>query len=195
MNYLIAYETKIVNKVKISEFEIADFNDYDCYICAGYTEDNNFTNLINNIYNIKDSFVFDKNSQYKNEISNNIYFYNLDIDTVRTQNTANLSYFYNTYNDIFLKMNINGNEFKWLNTIDMYYLLKFKQILINFYPENIDISVQQICFDKLNYTHYIVSIIENKNTKIIVFLRKDIYDNYIENQLVGITIDKVADLK
>lgn len=199
MNSLFNFDTnKIdkIDKIKISEIEIANYDYYDCYICAGYDNDNNFTNEINNIFNIKDAFVFDKNYQYKNEILTNINFYNLSIDSIRSKNTANLSYFYNKYYDIFLRMNINGNEFRWLNFIDMYYLLRFKQIIIYLYTQNIDISIQKICFDKLNFTHYIVSIVDYENFKIIVYLRKDIYDNDKNNEskLIGITIDKVSKL-
>ena len=137
----------------------------------------------------------------KNLLLDGIIFYNLDIDTKRTINTANLSYFYNTYKDIFIKINLQGKEYKWLYSIDMFYLLRFKQIVIYYYLEQEDELKQNVCYEKLNFTHNIVSLWENDNFIIVVYLRKDIYNNKnnIENNdnesnLIGITIENVAEL-
>ena len=39
----------------------------------------------------------------------------------------------NKYNDIFLKIDIEGGEYPWLLTIDELQLTKFKQIIIEFH--------------------------------------------------------------
>ena len=95
-------------------------------------------------------------------------------------------------------MDMSGKEYKWWYSIDMYCLLKFKQIVINFYEDINNILNQQLCYDKLNYTHYIINIIKNEHSTKVVYLRKDIYKEYddfiCEKDLIGITIDNVADL-
>lgn len=198
---LMTNDNKNIRKINISDIYVADIDNYDCYICAGYNEDKDFTENICRIYNIENSFVFDKNENVKNILSDKIIFYNLDIDIKRTINTANLSHFYNSYKNIFLKMNLHGKEFKWLYSIDMFYLLRFKQIVIYYYLEQEDELRQNICFEKLSFTHNIISLSENESYIIVVYLRKDIYDNdnniekyKDENNLIGITIENVAEL-
>lgn len=214
------------DKILISNIIFANVDDYDCFICAGFNFQNNLNNdnndndnndksfieSIKNTFNIRDYFILDKNPDVKNYIPENTTFYNLDIDSIRSKTTANLSYFCNNYENIFLKMNVNGKEFDWLFSLKIESLLKFKQIIMYFYENNNNNIVnQKICFDKLNYTHNIVYIFhdENENENVdnnnnnnnnngtfvrVIYLRKDIdigYDNY-SSDLVGITIDNVV---
>lgn len=202
---------KKIDKIIISNITIADIKDYDCFICAGFTDDNNFLKELCEIFYIHNIFVFDKDKNVKNLLHDNVNFYNLEIGIKRTNKTANLSYFYGKYKNIFLKMNLFGIEFSWLYSVDMFYLLNFKQIIIYYYFDCEDISKQNICLEKIGYTHDIISISEYEKYIIVTYLRKKIYENDIDfkdmdnenkkyyihdtdDDIVGITIDKVAEL-
>lgn len=202
MTFFTLDKIKYTDKIKIQDIFIADVKDYDCYICAGYENDNDFTIEFNKLFNNDKSFnifIFDKKT-YKTVFANNVYFYNLEICFNKSKHTANLSYFNDNFKNIFLKMDIKGREIKWLYSIDMNFLFKFKQIVMFFYYDKLSENNlnEQICYDKLNYTHYIININKTDDYVQVVYLRKDIYDEYAdsiyEKDLFGITIDNVADL-
>ena len=50
-------------------------------------------------------------NNYPYEYTKNITFYKRNIAPFKSENTANLSYFTDNYNDIFLKMDIEGSEY------------------------------------------------------------------------------------
>jgi len=67
----------------------------------------------------------------------------------------------NTYNNIFLKIDIEGGEYPWLLQIDETQLNKFKQIVIEFHGITndgwgCDYYYKMKCLEKLSKTHYIV---------------------------------------
>lgn len=222
MNYFTS--DKIVrfdDKILISDIVVANVDGYDCFICAGFSVKNDendendknndkyFIECLRETFTIQNYFIFDKDPDAKNFIPENILFCNLDIDKVRSKSTANLSYFCNTYENIFLKMELGGKEINWLFSLDMYALLKFKQIIIYFFENEDNKLNQNVCFDKLNYTHKIIHIFQNdsndsNNAKYIrvTYLRKDIYDEYkndyidenenVDENIIGITIENIV---
>jgi hypothetical protein len=92
---------------------------------------------------------------------------------------------------LFLKMDIEGHEYKWLLSLNETQLNKFKQITIEFHKINEDSPdvphLNKIaCFEKLNNTHYIIHIHGNnygkKTNNIphvveITYIRKDLFEN------------------
>ena len=72
-----------------------------------------------------------------------------------------MSYLINKYNNIFLKMDIEGGEYPWLLSIDESQLTKFKQIVIEFHGITnngwgCDYDNKIKCLQKLSNTHFII---------------------------------------
>jgi hypothetical protein len=119
---------------------------YDCYITVGISDQDGFTvDFLNQLkINKSDSYVFN--------------------------NTINLYDVINRYNNVFLKMDIEGSEWEWLCTLDENTLNKISQIAIelhgitntsyhnnfNFNCFNTTIDEKISCIEKLNKTHYII---------------------------------------
>jgi hypothetical protein len=117
--------------------------EYDCYISVGKDENDNKS--------FSDDFI----EKYKIK-ENNIFIIN---------NDQNISCFTNnlidTYNNVFLKMNIEGGEYEWLLNIDENQLKKIKQMIIQFhgitsngYETNYNDKIK--CLRKLTLTHYLI---------------------------------------
>ena len=128
--------------------------------------------------------------KYPYEYTNNITFYRRNISPFKTDRTSNLSYFTDNYNDIFLKMDIEGHEFPWLNSLTEEQLNKFKQIVIEFHgihdnSWDTNLSDKIDCFRKLSKTHYAIHIHGNNwdgitnripNVIEVTYIRKNVID-------------------
>jgi hypothetical protein len=139
---------------------------YDFYISAGVSNEESFSRDFINLYGMNklNCAAFDGTiDKYPREYTDNIYFYKRNISPVRSNTTSNLKYFIDNYNDIFLKMDIEGGEYPWLLSLTNEQLLKFKQIVIEFHGINdnswdIKHSSKIECFKKIHETHYAVHI-------------------------------------
>jgi hypothetical protein len=115
---------------------------------------------------------------------------------------ANLSHLINTYNNIFLKMDIEGCEYPWLLSLTDDNLKKIKQIVIEFHGINDDswnakYNDKLECFKKLFNTHYLIhahgnnfSGLQNKIPDVIelTYLRKDILNEEPELNIIQLPI-------
>lgn len=139
---------------------------YDCYISAGVGNEESFSrDFIREQNMTKDnSFAFDGTIlSYPYEYTEQITFFRKNIGNHETNKTTNLSNYTNTYNNIFLKMDIEGGEYEWLSGITLEQLSKFKQIVIEFhYMNTADKSWglyqnhKKDCLQKLATTHYLI---------------------------------------
>ena len=133
-------------------------------------------------------------NKYPNNYTDKIIFYKKNISPIRSNTTANLSYFTKNFNNIFLKMDIEGSEYSWMLSLTEDQLKKFKQIVIEFHgindnSWNTNLSDKIKCFEKLSNTHYAVHIHGNNygnltknipNTVEITYIRKDTINYYPE---------------
>lgn len=168
---------------------------YDFYISAGVSNEESFSRDFIEMYNMNksNSAAFDgtiKNYPYK--YTNKITFYKRNIAPYKNNENANLSYFMDNYNDIFLKMDIEGAEYPWLLSLSEQQLRKFKQIVIEFHGINDDgwnttLNDKIKVFNKLSTTHYAIHIhgnncagLTNKIPDVveITYIRKDAI-NYV----------------
>ncbi len=139
---------------------------YDCYISAGVSDEESFSRDFINLYkmNIYNSYAFDGTiSEYPRRYTDKINFVRKNISPFLTQNTANLSNLISMYNNIFLKMDIEGSEYPWILSLSREQLTKFKQITIEFHGINDDswgtnFNDKVTCFKKLSETHYPIHI-------------------------------------
>ncbi len=199
IDYLKVYDCK--NKIRLGNnfdggyvFIDMPLNSYDCYISAGVSNEESFSRDFINKYNMNshNSFAFDGTiNNYPYEYTNKITFYKKNIAPYQSPHHANLRYFINNYNNIFLKMDIEGCEFPWLNSLENHGLNKFKQIVIEFHGINDDswnsaYNDKLEVFKKLNITHYLVHVHGNNhssNTNNIpdvieaTYVRKDYFTN------------------
>jgi hypothetical protein len=144
---------------------------YDCYISAGVSDEESFSRDFIEKYGEQtstnglceyNSFAFDATIyQYPYEYTNKISFIKKNIGPANTANETNLSYLMDKYRNIFLKMDIEGGEYPWLNYTTENQLGHFKQIVIEFHGITNDgwncANVDKIaCLQKLANTHYLV---------------------------------------
>ena len=139
-----------------------DIGDYDCYISAGIGNDESFSYDFLQNYKVKNTgaFQLDVVSLPKNYPVEMVH-YKRNVSNVSDNKRANLSYFMKNYNNIFLKMNMEGNEYLWLDYVSVNDLKKFKQLLIKFHGTNdntwnCDYKTKVNIFKKLSETHYII---------------------------------------
>ena len=146
-------------------YVFADLNgNYDCYISAGISNEESFSRDFINKYNINisDSYGFDGTiNDFPYEYTRNIQFIKKNINNFNDDTNTNLSFLTEKYNNIFLKMDIEGSEYPWLLQIDETQLNKFKQIVIEFHGITNDswgcnYNDKVKCLEKLLKTHYLI---------------------------------------
>jgi hypothetical protein len=152
------------------------------------------------------SFAFDGTiEKYPSRYTKKIQFVKKNISDVTTKNTVNLSGLIDFYNNIFLKMDIDGHEYKWLFSLNENQLKKIKQIAIEFHgindnSRNVLHSDKMKCFEKLNNTHYIIHIHGNNHSKKtnnipdvveLTYIRKDLFTSTPEFNKQPLPIDNL----
>jgi hypothetical protein len=145
--------------------------DYDCYISAGISTEESFSRDFIQKYNMNEfnSFGFDGTiNSYPYQFTKNIAFVQKNINSFNDTNNTNLSGLMGKYNNIFLKMDIEGGEYPWLLHLHESQLTKFKQIVIEFHGItsnywNCNYNDKVRCLNKLSRTHYIVHAHGNNN--------------------------------
>jgi hypothetical protein len=183
------YSKKLLRLLKTYEFNkkirkgvnldggyiIGDINEnYDCYISCGISDEESFSRDFIETYNMKkeNSFAFDGTiSDYPYEYTNKITFYKKNISNYNDETNTDLQFLIDKYNNIFLKMDIEGGEYPWLLSINEDSLKKFKQIIIEFHgitnnDYNYNIKDKLKCFEKLSNTHYLIHVHGNNNSNI-----------------------------
>ena len=212
INYLNVYNFD--NKIRLGVkgdggYVIGDIDgNYDCYISAGVSDEESFSRDFIDKYNMnkENSFAFDGTIQeYPYQYTNKITFIRRNIGSERTSNEANLSYFIEKYNNMFLKMDIEGGEYSWLLSLNIDNLHKFKQLVIEFHGINDDSFGHNYynkfkCLKKLSKTHYLIHIHGNNccptkngipNVVELTYIRKNHF-NGVPN--LNTTILPISDL-
>lgn len=138
---------------------------YDCYITCGVAGeasfDREFLDLYKNIGK-NNSFAFDGTiKDYPSGYTKDITFIRKNISDFNDDNNTNLDNLIDTYDKIFLSIDIEGGEYPWLLSLTQDKLQKFKQICIEFHGLNdntwgTSLSDKIKCLKKLNQTHYIM---------------------------------------
>ena len=137
---------------------------YDCYISAGICDEESFSRDFINKYgmNRSNSFGFDGTiHDYPYEYTRDITFYKKNINWYNDDYNTNLDFLLEKYNNIFIKMDIEGGEYPWLYTIDEKYLKNIKQLVLELHGLTNDgwdcpNKEKMKCLEKLNRSHYII---------------------------------------
>jgi len=173
---------------------------YDCYISAGVSFDDSFSQDFIKRYNMNssNSYSFDGSIEkycYEN-CENKITFIKKYINSYNDSCNTNLSDLFEKYNNIFLKMDIEGNEYNWILNTPIDHFAKIKQLVVEFHGINGNnwgtmFQDKIKCFQKLNETHYIIHLHENSfdksffnipDTIEITYINKKFIDNPIINK-------------
>lgn len=91
------------------------------------------------------------------------------------------------YNNIFLKIDIEGGEYPWLLQLDETQLDKFKQIVIEFHGITCDgwdcsYNDKVKCLEKLSNTHYIIHAHGNNCGSVIINIPDVIQLTYVNKK-------------
>ena len=148
---------------------------YDCYISAGVSDEESFSRDFINYYNMNgsDCFAFDGTiNDYPYRYTRNIQFIKKNINSYNDDHNTNLSFLTSQYDNIFLKMDIEGWEYPWLLQLDETQMNKFKQIVIEFHGITNDdwgcnYNDKVKCLEKIAKTHYIVHAHGNNHSKVV----------------------------
>jgi len=208
MDFLTRYKTEY-KKIRLgSDYDggyiIADGLTYDTFISCGIADDVTFENDFIRKYNVTECFAFDGTiEKLPTNSDKNITFVKKNISSKITDNTTNLSDYVCEKNNIFLKMDIETNEYQWLEVTSSEHMNKFIQIVIEIhfpftYSETLfsklsySMSVEKKInlIKKINNTHYLIHLHPNSccgttrfhniivpNVLEFTFLRKDLCSN------------------
>ena len=175
---LIVYQFD--NKIRCGDnkdggYVFADLgNVYDCYISAGISNEESFSRDFINRYNFtkEHSYGFDGTiNDYPYQYTNNITFTRKNINSYDDEHNTNLLFLTEKYNNIFLKMDIEGGEYPWIKSLNQEDLSKFKQIVIEFHGITNDgwgcsYNDKVECLNKLSNTHYLVHAHGNNHSHV-----------------------------
>jgi len=169
-------------------YVIADnLGEYDCYMSAGVSNEESFSRDFISKFNMNasNSFAFDGTiNDYPWSYTNDITFIKKNIEATTTNITSNLSDLFSRYTNIFLKMDIEGGEFPWINSLTREQLSKCKQIVIEFHDifgDGFGSTNIMKCavLQKLMDTHYAVHIHGNNCGRHVV-INGRVYPSVIE---------------
>lgn len=163
---------------KFNTYKIANESGYDCYIIAGIEENELFSKLLMMNMNVEKGIAFDPNIQKISQyFPDNIKVVNKQIAYKKDLYCENLSEL-GEEKDVFLKMNIYGEEYLWVLSLPEETQKKFKQMVIVFHDINNNSTQQRAmnkikCFQKLKTTHDIVNITPIDQNIAVTYFRKD----------------------
>jgi hypothetical protein len=182
-NTLLENNTNLFSVYKLNKFRCGDILDggytignievnYDCFISAGISYNDNFSIDFLKIYNLNiyDCYGFDGTIEiFPSNLTNIMTFVKKNIGYNNSEQITNLHELTEKYNNIFLKMDIEGGEWPWLLSMDNEKLNKISQIVIEFHGltntswhNNMTINSfcsydeKIVCLKKLEETHYLI---------------------------------------
>lgn len=114
-------------------YVIAENLTYDGCISCGISDDINFEKEFHKKYPDTPIFAYDGTINALPEEHSAITFIRKNITSQNTDTTTNLSDMFEKYDNLFLKMDIETYEFRWLQSMTNEQLRKVKQIVIEFH--------------------------------------------------------------
>ena len=145
-------------------YVIADGLEYDLFISVGIANDIRFEESFLDMNNVK-CFAFDGTISSFPAHRNPMEWIQKNIDSVNTDKTTNLKEYLEKGQRIFLKMDIEGSEFNWLDSMTTKDLQRCSQIVLEVHWPFDIYRMNQL--KKLKETHYIIHLHGNNNGQII----------------------------
>lgn len=139
-------------------YVVIDMKDakYDVLIAGGVADQVHFEDTFLERWKIP-CFAYDGTIQGKfPETKNPIVFVNKNIGSVETATETNMHDLFNTYEHIFVKMDIEGAEYPWFKSLDDKKLEKIEQMVVELHPPH---DFEQL--ERLAKTHWLVHVHAN----------------------------------
>jgi hypothetical protein len=127
---------------------------YNLLLAGGIEQDISFEEDFIIKYPHVSAYAYDGTINNLPKVNNNITFIKKNIGSENNNHVTNLHDIIDKNYTIFVKMDIEGGEIPWINSLSDTQINKFDQIVMEFHHpfSNNEISV----FDKLNTNHYLI---------------------------------------
>lgn len=164
LDCLTVYELKN-DKIRIGKdhdggYVIAEGFAYDALIGCGISTDNSFESQFLDRYNTV-CYAFDGTIDRLDQPDSRIEFFKKNISGVNNDKETNLHDLILQYRDVFVKMDIEGGEYRWIQSLGEEHLDRLRQIVMELHrPFKKD---WWRCIQKLNQTHYLCHLHPNNN--------------------------------
>lgn len=171
---------------------------YDLFLSCGINNDVGFEEAFLDKYKGLKCFAFDGTINKFPQHRNPMEWVNKNIGYFNTNKTTNLKEYIKDHNNIFLKMDIEGSEYNWIDAMSVDELNKISQIVLEIHWA-FD-KYRNSMLEKLAKTHYVIHLHGNNysgiNTDIhheglekipipevleITYVRKDLFQNVAKN--------------
>lgn len=175
LNFLTVYDTNL-NKIRIGSnndggYAILDGLKYDLLISCGVSDDINFENEFVQKYNVF-CLAFDGTINNIPEHNRFVKVISKNISDISTEHTTNLHGLFETFDNIFLKMDIESYEYQWLDSLSFRQLNKISQFVIEFHfptstaehlemTKNFDTNQKLQIIERLCNTHVLTHLHPN----------------------------------
>jgi hypothetical protein len=176
LDSILVYKSKY-DKIRVGShmdggYVIADGLSYDLLISCGIADDITFEKEFLKIYPGIQCVAFDGTITCLPESHDRIHFVKKNIGPNETDRTTNLHSLIDRHNNIFLKIDIESYEFRWIQTLSIKQLNKFKQIVIEYHfpftPASfshfdipLPVTEKMDVLKKVNNTHKIIHLHAN----------------------------------
>ncbi len=128
---------------------------YDLLLAGGIDNDISFEEQFTSKYDMSKCFAFDGTITNAPRTTNSrIEFVRRNIGGVNDGNVSNLHDIVDSYDKIFVKMDIEGHEIPWLISLKDEHMNKFEQIVMEFH--NPFSNIEAAVFEKINRTHHLI---------------------------------------
>ena len=125
---------------------------YDVFLSGGIGNDISFEEAFLQKYTDVICYAFDGTlNNFPKPVSNRLFYCNKNLNLHETSTTSNLHYFFSKYQNIFMKMDIEGGENNLFKSFSDDDLLKIKQLVIEFHS-----AEQFVIPSRLAKTHWLV---------------------------------------
>lgn len=172
-------------------YVIMETDNYDFMLSGGIGGDVGFEKAFTEKYNVN-CVCFDGTEDSGFKLTKNlpkIKYINKNVGLFNTPETSNFDFALNKYKNVFLKLDIEGDEFQLFNSLTINQLKNIKQIVAEFHFPNNREKFEAL--KKLSNTHYLVHYHANNNNSLLyninnntipavfecTYVRKDLLDN------------------
>lgn len=210
MENLVIYKSPF-NKVRIGKpsdggYVISELpGDYDIFISGGISNDISFENAFLDKYPSLKCYAFDGTISKLPDINNRITFVKKNLGSGNTNKITNLHEYMKDYTNIFMKIDIEGHEFRIIPTFfENGYINKIKQLVVEihspadiamhpgYYESLTDIKNQHMfeMLENINKTHTLIHLHANNGCNMnnidgiqiphvfeLTFIRNDMFDS------------------
>ena len=159
MYYLTVYESSLnkrrIGKINDGGYVICDLTiNYDCFISAGIEYDTSFEEDFLKINNHLLCYAHDGTINTFPSDNPNILWIKKNIGANNSKETTNLHNYLERSKYVFIKMDIEGYEIEWLESLNEIHINNIAQLVIEFH--NPFSEREEKMFNKLNKTHILL---------------------------------------